>query len=99
MPKRAPEGKKSEPEPQDDKRSEPRRFQDRLGPPQGAGAPVRALPWGAIWEAKTTPKPTPKRSKIEAKIQDEKKTIQDDLGPVLERSRVVLGRHLGRKNA
>ena len=50
-------------------------------------------------EAKMAPKPTPKRSNIEAKIQDEKKAIQDDLGPVLERSWVVLGRHLGRRNA
>ena len=37
------------------------------------------------------------RAKIEPKIQDEKKASQDDLGPVLERSWVVLGRHLGRK--
>ena len=52
-------------------------------------------PPGAIWEAKTVPKSTPKRSKIEAKIQDEKKAIQDDLGPVLERSWVDLGPILG----
>ena len=45
------------------------------------------------------PKSTLKRSKIEAKNQDEKKAIQDDLGPILGRSWAVLGRHLGRKNA
>ena len=51
---------------------------------------------GAIWEAKTAPKSIPKRSKIEAKNQDEKKPIQDDLGPVLGRSWAVLGAILGR---
>ena len=52
-------------------------------------------PPGSIWEPKTAPKPTPKRSKIEAKVQDDKRTIQDDLGPVLERSWVDLGPILG----
>ena len=47
-------------------------------------------------EAKTAPKSIPKRSKIEAKNQDEKKPIQDDLGPVLGRSWAVLGAILGR---
>ena len=56
-------------------------------------------PPGSIWEAKTAPKPIPKRSKIEAKNEETKKAIQDDLGPVLGRSWVVLGRHLERKNA
>ena len=37
----------------------------------------------------------PKRSKIEAKNQETKKPIQDDLGPVLGRSWAVLGAHLG----
>ena len=31
---------------------------------------------------------------LEAKKQEAKKTIQDDLGPVLERSWVILGHHL-----
>ena len=52
-----------------------------------------------FWEAKTAPKSIPKRSKIEAKNQEEKKSIQDDLGPILGRSWAVLGRHLGRRNA
>ena len=59
-------------------------------------SPVWCHPRGTIWEPKTTPEPTPKRSRIEAKIQDEKKrskTILDpssgDLGP--------FGCHLGRK--
>ena len=49
----------------------------------------------AIWDPKTAPKSIPKRSKIEAKIQDDEKAIQDDLGPVLERSWVDLGPILG----
>ena len=53
-------------------------------------------PQGDIWEAKTAPKPIPKRLKIEAKIEEAKKAIQDDLGPVLERSWAVLGAILGR---
>ena len=52
-------------------------------------------PQGAIWEAKTAPKSIPKRSKIEAKNQESKKPIQDDLGPVLGRSWAVLGAILG----
>ena len=45
---------------------------------------------------KTTPKLIRKRSKIEAKNQEEKISIQDDLGPVLERSWAVWGAILGR---
>ena len=52
-------------------------------------------PPGSIWEAKSAPKSTPKRSKIEAKNQESKKTIQDDLGPVLGRSWAVSGAILG----
>ena len=48
-----------------------------------------------IWEANTAPKPIPKRYKIETKNQEVKKTIQDDLGPVLGRSWAVLGAILG----
>ena len=66
-----------------------------LDPPGGGLPPVYRHPKGSIWEAKTALKPTPKRSKIEAKIQDEKKAIQGDLGHVLERSWVDLGPILG----
>ena len=51
---------------------------------------------GPIWEAKSAPKRNQKRCKIEAKNQEAKKSIQDDLGPVLERSWVVLSAILGR---
>ena len=60
-----------------------------------ADLPSSAAPPGLIWEAKTAPKSIPKRPKIEAKIQDEKKATQDDLGPILERSWVDLGPILG----
>ena len=95
IPKRAQEGKRSDLEPQDDKRTEPRRFQDRLGSAPRGPTPVCTHSRGTIWEAKTAPKSIPKRSKIEAKNQDEKKPIQDDLGPVLGRSWAVLGAILG----
>ena len=88
--------KKSDPEGQDDKRTEPRRFQDRLGSAPRGPTLVWCHPWGAIWEAKTAPKSIPKRSKIEVKNQESKKPIQDDLGPVLGRSWAVLGAILGR---
>ena len=65
--------------------------------PTGPFSIVRAHPRRVIWEAKTAPKSIPKRSKFEAKNQEEKKSIQDDLGPILGRSWAVLGRHLGRK--
>ena len=54
-----------------------------------------APPRGSIWEAKSVPKSIPKRLKTEAKFQDDEKAIQDDLGPVLERSWVDLGPILG----
>ena len=57
--------------------------------------PLWLRPRGSIWEAKTAPKSIPKRSKIEAKNQESKKPIQDDLGPVLGRSWAVLGAILG----
>ena len=89
------EAQKSDPESQDEKRTEPRRSQDRLGPPQGPICVPQRPPRGSIWEAKTAPKSIPKRSKIEAKNQESKKLIQDDLGPVLGRSWAVLGAILG----
>ena len=57
---------------------------------QGPISTAQRRPRGSIWEAKTAPKSIPKRSKIEAKIQDKKrrsKTILDpswsDLGSIL----------------
>ena len=62
----------------------------------GGVPPVYSHPMGTILAPKTAPKSTLKRSKNETKNQDEKKAIQDDLGPVLERSWAVLGAILGR---
>ena len=94
-PKRPQDDQKSDPERQDDKRTEPRRFQDRLGSAPRGPTPVCPHPWGSIWKAKTAPKSIPKRSKIEAKNEESKKSIQDDLGSVLRRSWAVLGAILG----
>ena len=57
----------------------------------GGGTPSLPSPQGRHLGPKTAPKPTPNRSKIEAQMQDDKKTIQDALGPVLARSWVDLG--------
>jgi hypothetical protein len=96
--KRPQNDQKSDPERQDDKRTEPRRFQERLGRPRALQTPVWWHPWGAIWEAKSAPKRNQKQSKIEAKNQQSKKTIQDDLGPILGRSWAVSEPQLGSKN-
>ena len=94
VPRRAQDDQPSEPEPQDDKRTEPSRSQDRLGPSPGADFPEFMRSQGAIWEAKSVPKRSRKRSQNEAKIQDEQKMIQTDLEPVLGRSGAIWGRHL-----
>ena len=66
---------------------------------QGGESPLFPSPPGAHFGGqigtKTEPKSIPKRSKIEVKNQESKKTIQDDLGPVLGRSWAVLGAILG----
>ena len=79
-----------------------RRKKDRtktiLGSPWIAQGPIfvrLARSQRPIWEAKTAPKRIRKRYKIEAKNQEVKKPIQDDLGPVLGRSWAVLGALLG----
>ena len=59
---------------------------------QHSSAQFARTPGEPFWE----PKPIRKRYKIEAKIQEAKKPIQDDLGPVLGRSWAVLGAILGR---
>ena len=87
----------------------PRQAQDCLGPTQDPPRPHPDHPktrpgadflesvrsQGAICETKSAPKRSRKRSQNEAKIQDEQKVIQTDLGPVLGRSGAIWGRHLG----
>ena len=61
----------------------------------GADLPtIHALP-GAHLRGQNGTKIDPKTIKIEAKNQEVKKPIQDDLGPVLGRSWAVLGAILG----
>ena len=94
-PKRPQKRPKIEAKPQDEKRSETRRFQDRLGSAPRGPTPVWWHPWGTIWEAKSAPKSIRKQSKSKRKFKRQKKPIQDDLGPVLGRSWAVLGAILG----
>ena len=90
-----PKRPKIELKPEDEKRTEPRRPQDRLGPPQGPKRLRSTYPQGLIWEAKSAPKPTRKRSKIEAKNQEAKKNDPrrswTGLGAILGRSWPHLG--------
>ena len=89
------DGQKSDPKRQDNKQD---RTKTILRPSWTAHGPISTAqppPRGSIWEAKTAPKSIPKRSKIEAKNQESKKPIQDDLGSVLRRSWAVLGAILG----
>ena len=93
-PKRPQDGQKSDPERQDDKRIEPRRSWDRLGPPQGRSAQfsiVRAHPWGAILGAKTDPKTIQNRSENSRGQKIDPRRSWTRLGAILGR----LGCHLG----
>ena len=62
--------------------------------PRGRFALFRS-PLGAHLGVKNDPKRSRKRSKINAKIEKRKKAIQEDQGPVLERSSSLCGRHVG----
>ena len=97
-PKRRPRGPKKRTQTARRKKDRTKTIPSSSSTPQGPISLTRPHPPGAIWEAKPASKSIPKQSKIEAKNQETKKAIQDDLGPVLGRSWVVLGRHLGRKN-
>ena len=65
-PRRGQEAHKSEPEPQDDKRTAPRA-------PRGGVPPVWCHPMGSIWAPKTRPKPIQKASQNEVTNQEAKK--------------------------
>ena len=52
-----------------------------LDSPIGGVPPVWCHPRGSIWEAKSVPKPTPKRLKLDTKIQDEKQRSKTILDP------------------
>ena len=93
-PKRPQDGQKSDPERQDDKRIEPRRSWDRLGPPQGRSAQfstVRAHPWGAILGAKTDPKTIQNRSENSRGEKTDPRRSWTRLGAILGRLGCSLG--------
>ena len=68
-PRGAHDSQRSDSEPQDEKKSEPRRFQDRPGPPPRSQTLVWCSPWGIILAFQTAPKQSRKRSKIKTKMQ------------------------------
>ena len=69
-------------------------FKTVLKPPRADLPTIRASLGGHLG-CQMAQKSIPKRSKIEAKNQEAKNLIQDDLGPVLGRSWAVLGAILG----
>ena len=95
VPRRAEEGAKTIP----NRKSNQEAHQDYpkivLGSPQGATRRLFPHLQGSIWAPQNDPKRTLKRSKIKAKIENRKKAIQEDQGPVLERSWSLWGRHVG----
>ena len=91
----AEDGPKSDPKPQDEKRTEPRRSQDRLGPPRGGGTPQFGVTPGApFWRPKRHQNRSQNDEKSKRKIKRQKKLSKTILDP----SWVVLGAILGEKN-
>ena len=95
FPRRAEEGAKTIP----NRKSNQEAHQDYpktvLGPPQRPISLTARAPRGPIWAPQNDPKRSLKRSKIHAKIENRKKAIQEDQGPVLERSWSLWGHHVG----
>ena len=82
------EGQKSDPESQDEKKTEPRRSQDRLGPPTSRCAQFSGLPGAPFGRPKRHPNRSQNDQTSKRKIKSQKKrskTILDpswgDLGP------------------
>ena len=92
-PKRSPRGSKKRT--QTTRQKKANEVDPRLGLAKGRIRPLSPHPLGGIWAPQNDPKRNQKRSKIEAKNQESKKPIQDDLGSVLRRSWAVLGAILG----
>ena len=100
------EGQKSDPESQDEKRTEPRRSQDRLGLPTGRFAQFSRPPRGSIWDPKTVQNRSNNDSKSKRKLKTKKrrpKTILDpswsDLGSILASSWGHFGpKTIGKRN-
>ena len=94
-PKKGRRGCKNDPKPQVEPRSAPRRPQDRPGTRPRVDFLSSAAPREPIWASQNDPKRSLKQFKIQAKIENRKKAIQEHQGPVLERSWSLWGRHVG----
>ena len=98
VPRRAEEGAKTIP----NRKSNQEAHQDYpktvLGPAQRPISTTARASWEPIWASQNDPKRSLKRSKIKAKIENRKKAIQEDQGPVLERSWSLWGRYVGAPN-
>ena len=69
----AQDDQKSDPERQDEKRTEPRRSWDRLGPPQGRLAQLRRAPGAPFWRPKLHQNGTEIDPKSKRKIKGQEK--------------------------
>ena len=85
-PKTAEEGSKTIPDRKSDEEPHQDDHMTGLGPQGEGGTPSLVPPYGHHFGIPNDPKQNLKRSKIEAKNDEVKRAIQDDLGPVLGRS-------------
>ena len=100
------EGRKSDPESQDEKRTEPRRSQDRLGPPTSRFAYLSGVPGAPFGRPKRHQNRSPSDKKSKRKFKTKKrrpKTILDpswsDLGSILASSWGHFGpKTIGKRN-
>ena len=95
VPRRAEQGAKTIPNRKSNQEAHQADPKTVLGLAQGPISPVQRPPREPIWAPQNDPKRSLKRSKIKAKIENRKKAIQEDQGPVLERSWSLWGRHVG----
>ena len=95
VPRRGEEGAKTIPNRKSNQEAHQDDPKSVRGPAQGPISLTARAPWEPIWAPQNDPKRSLKRSKIKAKIESRKKAIQDDQGPVLERSWSLWGHHVG----
>ena len=94
------EGQKSDPESQDEKRTEPRRSQDRLGPLTGRFAQFSrppGAPFGRPKRCNIDPKTIKNRSDKSRRKKGDPRRSWTHLGAILGRSWPHLGVNLGQK--
>ena len=97
VPRKAEEGAKTIPNRKSNQEAHQDYPKSVLGPPQRPISTTARAPRGPIWAPQNDPKRSLKRSKIQAKIENRKKAIQEDQGPVLERSWSLWGVPCGGK--